>query len=544
MASLGGLDAIRCDNCPLEVDVYCKSCDVKLCGGCGGKHVTSKTSKGHIIVPYGERYSTPVIPDCRFHMSSKCSLYCRKCKDLICGICQNEGHVNHQVSDLIQESSLKRQDIQHDIKTLEESIIKKLKSLSENMLEQKKQIQKQYEPSKIAIQEQEKKWHKIIQEIAQKKLRDLQSMMQSHITEIDNNLTEINKLLKDSHAEASRCRNILHGNSAGEFIRFDSNLEEFTQLKLTDVIFPTFTPKPINEEHIAVEFGYFYGKSQSVKEVPLGIQKSGFLVQTPRLLGVLNSGLMNSELVTSVNNEEIWVARCRSIRRINRNNTILENVDIPSGYVYGICLTEQGDLVYNNNTDKVIRMVRNGKSMKLISLTKWKSYGLCTTSDGDLLVCMRSENDYQGKVVRYSGSNVSQEIQNDKENKPMFSSGFDMMYVAENKNSDICVSDIGSSTVIILNKKGELQFTYIGNLKSKKYSSFTPFGIATDPMSRILVADCYNDCVHVIDCDGQFLSYISGNGLSLPYGLSISKDNILFIGSQKDDKVTIIKYSY
>ncbi|XP_061176945.1 uncharacterized protein LOC133185652 [Saccostrea echinata] len=457
MASLVGFDAIRCDNCPLEVEVYCKSCEVKLCGECGGKHVTAKTSKGHIIVPYCERYSTPVIPCCRFHMSSKCSLYCRKCKDLICGICQNEEHVNHQMSDLIQESSLKRQDIQHDIITLEETIIKRLESLSENILEQKQQISKQYEPLVMAIQEQEKKWHAIIQEIAQKKLMDLHSMMQSHITEIDNNLTEIKKLLKDSHTEASRCRSILHMNSAKEFICFDSNLEEFTQLKLTDVIFPTFTPKPINEEHITVELGYLYGKSQSIMEVPLGIQKSSFLVQTPRLLGVLNSGLFNSELVTSVNNEAIWVARFGSIRRINRNNTNLEYVDIPSGYIYGICLTEQGDLVYNNNTDKVIRMVRNGKSTKLISLTKWKSNGICTTSDGDLLVCMRSENNYQGKVVRYSGSNVSQEIQNDKENRSLFSSRFDMMCVAENRNSDICVSDVGSSAVLVLNKKGELQ---------------------------------------------------------------------------------------
>ncbi|XP_062599640.1 E3 ubiquitin-protein ligase TRIM71-like [Saccostrea cucullata] len=544
MASLGGLDVIRCDKCPLEVEVYCKSCDVKLCGGCGGNHVTSDTSQGHTIVPYSERYSTPVIPDCKFHMSSKCSLYCKKCEVLICGICQVERHVNHQVTDLIQESSLRRQDIQHDVKALEETIIKQLESLSENMVEQKQQVSKQYKPLEIAIQKQEERWHRIIHDIAQKKLKDLHTIMQSHVSEIDNNSTAIKNLLKVCHDEVNRCRSILHRNSAKEFIDFDSTLEELTQLKLTDIILPTFTSKPIYDELITEDFGYLDQKSQIVKEVPLGIEKLSSLVQTPRLLGILNSGLENAELVACVSNEEVWVARYRTIRRINRNSTVLENVDISSGYIYGICLTEQGDLVFDNNTDKAIKIVRSGKSRKLISLTKWKSCGICTTSDGDLLVCMRSEIDYQGKVVRYSGSNVSQEIQNDKENKPLFSSGIqNSLYVAENRNSDICVSDRGSSSVIVVNKEGEFRFTYTGNLNSKTYSSFTPFGITTDTTCRILVADCYNDCVHVMDCDGQFLSYITGNGLSLPYGLSISTDNILFIGSQKD-RVTIIKYSY
>ncbi|XP_062611837.1 tripartite motif-containing protein 2-like [Saccostrea cucullata] len=183
---------------------------------------------------------------------------------------------------------------------------------------------------------------------------------------------------------------------------------------------------------------------------------------------------------------------------------------------------------------------RNGLIDTLIKLAKWSPFGICNTSSGDLLVCLRTDIGHQGKVVRLSGSNVTQEIQYDTEGKPLLSKKASGLFVAENKNSDVCVSDPGGEAVIVVNKSGNLRFRFRGQ---EMFECFTPYGIVTDTMSQILVADRDNDSIHIIDCDGKFLRFIKGSGLHQPFSLSITKNNLLFVSSGTEDKISIVQYT-
>jgi sugar lactone lactonase YvrE len=147
----------------------------------------------------------------------------------------------------------------------------------------------------------------------------------------------------------------------------------------------------------------------------------------------------------------------------------------------------------------------------------------------------------QRKIVRYQGHNVTQEIDRDEDGEPIYKGGKYPLHVVENKNGDVCVSDHNAKAVVVVNKSGRVRFRYDGTPARRKMS-FDLRHIVTDTMSQIIVADCDNACLHILDQNGQFLRCVDNCGLDKPHGLSVDSEGRLWVGLQQSGEVKVIQY--
>ncbi|XP_062600706.1 uncharacterized protein LOC134262344 [Saccostrea cucullata] len=268
------------------------------------------------------------------------------------------------------------------------------------------------------------------------------------------------------------------------------------------------------------------------------------LLDEPETVTSIGTGYRSLYNVTCLSDEEIWTSGNDNLMKlfnINQEESLLKSITTKSGnWTYSIAVTKSGDLVYTDLDDTSVNIVKNEKIEEVIRLQNWGPRGVCSTSSGDLLVIMVSD-DKQSKVARYSGIIEKQTIQFDDKGKPLFSSGGYIRHITENRNLDICVSDSEAKAVVVVNQAGKLRFRYTGHTPAPKNKPISPQGITTDSQSHILTADYSNECVHIIDQDGQFLRYIDC-GLSRPWGLCTDTNDNLFVAQRYIKKVTKIKY--
>lgn len=209
---------------------------------------------------------------------------------------------------------------------------------------------------------------------------------------------------------------------------------------------------------------------------------------------------------------------------------LLQTIKIASGkFPNGIAIDSDGNLLYLCGTTRTINKVKNGQIEVLITLQGWVPLNLCVTSTADILVTMRKDDDTQSKIIRYSGSTEKQTIQFGKEGKHLYSANATIKFITENRNHDICVTELESDAVVVLNQDGNLKWRYHGQPSINKSSPFKPCGITTDSQRHILIADCNIQCIFILDHKGQFLSIIDNCFTIYPYCVCVDNNDNLFV---------------
>ncbi|XP_062612843.1 uncharacterized protein LOC134274582 [Saccostrea cucullata] len=266
------------------------------------------------------------------------------------------------------------------------------------------------------------------------------------------------------------------------------------------------------------------------------------LLDEPETVTTIETGYRYLIGVACLSDEEIWTSgdknRTMKLYSINQGS-LLKSIRTKTGNTpTDIAVAKSGDLLYTNNKDRTVNIVKSEK-IEVIRLQNWRPKGVCSSFSGDLLVTMISDDYKQTKVVCYSDSTEKQTVQFDDKDKPLYSSSSD--YITENKNLDICVSDTGANALVVVNQAGKLRFRYTGHTSSPQNKPFRPQGITTDSQSHILTADNYNECIHIIDQDGQFLRYIEC-GLNNPIGLCTDTYDNLFVAEYNKGQVKKLKF--
>ncbi|XP_062600340.1 E3 ubiquitin-protein ligase Midline-1-like, partial [Saccostrea cucullata] len=214
--------------------------------------------------------------------------------------------------------------------------------------------------------------------------------------------------------------------------------------------------------------GYSIKTAKGLIDEMSPLQDTGFslpvkqLLDEPETVTIIDTGYGEVSSVAYLSDEEIWTSgdgRTMKLFSINQG-LLLKSIQTRSGYIpIDIAVSKGGDLVYTDNIDRTVNILENAKKKRPGD----------QTSELETLWCL---------------------------------------FLTENKNQDICVSDIGSNEVVVVNLAGKLRFRYTGHTPAPKNKPFNPRDITTDSQRHILTADFNNHCVHIVDQNGQFLRYI------------------------------------
>ncbi|XP_078328801.1 uncharacterized protein LOC144623836 [Crassostrea virginica] len=295
--------------------------------------------------------------------------------------------------------------------------------------------------------------------------------------------------------------------------------------------------------------------SADVSHLTTGIGK---LMDQVRVIATIPTNYISSHGVACVGGTETWIfGQNKTITRIDMHGTVRDTVTTPcKKYPGGISLTRDRELMYSDDNIGSVNIVRHGKSEPLITAPLgWRPGGLSCTRSGDILVHVFAWKTFQpnsiltefykskrkNKIICYQGQNIKQEISKDGQGHPIFKVGDNPLYMSENNNGDVCVSDLNADTVVVVDNKGRVRFRYKGTpARTKK--SFAPGDIVTDALSQIIVADILNNCLHILDQNGQFLRCVDDCGLERPYGLSADSEGRLWVALLNTGEIKIIKY--
>nr|XP_034305167.1 uncharacterized protein LOC109620202 isoform X3 [Crassostrea gigas] len=545
-------DVHRCDLCETAiVHSYCDFCHVNLCKPCVVDHISDGYDK-HKIVPFQERRSTLIYPNCGKHPQKNCELQCRECGTFVCSSCmasdQHKGHSFVEVTDVYK---IKKDIIEKDTKEYENLISPKYEKIVLDLENQLLNLDGEYEKLTTTMSKQGEQWHREIDIVINKMKTEISEIKVKHRDILQKHLDEIKQiqsLIKDTLLAIKEIKN---STELAPTIEYSSKIKEFSKLpSKVKVTLPTFIPKPIDREKLYSLFGQITPLSTASEENIMSPNQPSTsvreLLDEPELVATIQTGYKNLRCVTYKNDDKIWTSGwTNEIKCFNAYGSLQQKIVTKSGGLpYDIAVDVGRDLLYSVRTVGTVQKVKNGQTEEMIRLQGWEPGNLCVTSTGDLLTTMFSVDQTQSKVVRYSGSTEKQTIQFDDEGKPLYSRKSFTKYITENRNHDICVADCGAAAVVVVNQDGKLRWRYTGHPSVTKNEPFGPLGITTDSQSCILTADWNNHCIHILDQNGQFLCYIDNCDLRNPHGLCVDNNDNLFVCEYNKGYVKKIKYVF
>ncbi|XP_062602493.1 E3 ubiquitin-protein ligase TRIM36-like [Saccostrea cucullata] len=544
-------DVIRCDLCETAVvQMHCDFCDVNLCIPCIGRHISDGYDK-HKVVPFEERKTTLVFPRCTIHPTKSCELQCKECNIPVCLLCSvSIQHKNHDLLVLSEMLDAKKESLTNDTKEIENNLLPTYESLAMDIETQMTSLDGDYVNLTELVTKHGEEWHKEIDRIVDEMKKEINEMKDKHKSILKQHLCKIKETQSLMDQTLLTLKEIEESNKVILALEYTPKIKEFGKLlPKVQISIPKFTTGNLNREQIYKLFGSLSPLSIT-KEEGYGLKEmvatSKILLESPELITSISTGFNRINGVTCLSEEEIWICGTTDdLKCLNIQGSVKKTVQTKSGKSSNdITLTGDEDLVYSDGPTRTVNKVRNGQIEEMFTLQRWVPKQLCSTASGDLMVTMYSDDKIQSKVVRYTDSTEKQTIQFDEQGKPLFSGNACTKYIRENRNLDICVADFGAGAVVVVNQAGKLRFRYTGHIFTTKKKSFKPWGITTDSQCQILTSDYYNNCIHILDQNGQFLRYIDNWDLKEPTCLCVDKSDNLFVAEdRRSGNLKKIKYA-
>ena len=546
-------DVITCDLCDKPTQQFCNSCQVNLCETCVKKHRDEFKSLIHEIVPFLERKIQLVFPECREHSGQRCEVNCKKCNKPVCVKCIVSGpHKGHDVEELIETHGKKIQKIKSDTEEIKAKIIPKYQNEDHKIGNTISTTKSKIEDLGKESKELRKLWHQEVDNIFDKIDSLSQFLGEENLNALQGYHNKIKNIISEIIKTVKFNEKLINSNNLFEVNKYQSKLNEYWDFpEHMELKFPFFDSNINKGKELSIEIGDFRAtlKQKSQPSVPTDVSRltTGIgNMDKVRVIATIPTTYNTLWGVACEGETEVWIyGKNEIITRIDIHGAVRDTVTTTCQYgPNDISVTRGRELMYSDYNGDTVNIVRDGKSRILINTPKdWRPGKLCCTRSGDILVHVCKENGPQikNKIIRYKGKNVKQEINNDGQGNPIFKDGYCSLFMSENNDGDVCVSDVNASTVVVVDRMGRVRFRYYGT-PAMREKSFNPRGIVTDVLNQIIVADYNNNCLHILDQNGQFLRCVDDCGLEKPYPLSVDSEGRLWVGLCGTGEIKVIEY--
>lgn len=540
-ASFAAQDILRCDFCNEDNvvgEMYCKTCSMRLCGLCVTRHIEiSSVSCFHDIARFNSTTDF-MRPVCGSHPNHKCEMFCRECNVPFCSQCLSEGfHKHHDITGICGRYAVLKDKILKDTHYLEKNMIPEFDKNVSQMSRRIEETTEKYDQIATTMCQVGIDWHRQLEVAIMQHKQEIQKMKEKDVdilSKCQMSLTipsaAIRKTIKEN-------RQIINSLDFNRLFEYRSSVENFRTIPpVADIKTPTFE-QHTTLLHQLVELVGKLGNSSTIN-IP------GYTIKvhrdTPALLATFQSKFRKGvRRLRCRGGKMAWMCGFydRLMKSVDLHGTVIQKVLVTSK-IATVCMTinKEDELIYLD--DSSVNIIREGECQCLFTVQDWTLRSVCSSSRAnELLVGMTNKTKTEGKIVRYSGVKVLFEIQQDPDGNMLFRLPY---FLTENKNFDICVTEITLQKVQVVDKDGNLRFTYSGNNTVK--NTFKPMDLATDSKSQILIADTSNNCIHIIDKDGKLVKIIDDFNLQEPVSISVSDEDDLWVGEGNSGKVKVIKY--
>lgn len=405
-------DAIKCDLCPNSVELHCKRCDVRLCGTCVSKHV-SKIQNSHEIVSFVSRKSEPSFPVCQFHLNTKCEFHCQTCYIAVCSKCITTGHKFHKIVDLMEIFKSKLDSIQQSSDDLEMVCLPKFQNILSHSELRLTTIATEYQILKSAIKKHGQDMHRIVDVVTKRFEDEAEKMEHESMTELKNHISETRRSIEEMHSLIEENKRLMLSNDVGKALSYDADIERYRKGKQEiRASVPDFKRVSLTTDELCCLFGSlktpekegFIEKNiikDTGKEILPRVAKEFLLM--PSISATIDSGSDHVQRVCCQETDEVWVSGNGSvITRVDMEGNVREILHTSSGYVpHDLDVTEPGELLYCDSTEKTVNVVQNGKQRALLQYQNWRPMGIAVTVAGEIIVSLYSDLEGCSKVIKY-----------------------------------------------------------------------------------------------------------------------------------------------
>ncbi|XP_061176127.1 uncharacterized protein LOC133185084 [Saccostrea echinata] len=391
--------------------------------------------------------------------------------------------------------------------------------------------------------------HQELEKIIQNHLKEAKKIEEEDLSILGKQISDMKSILSEIQKITKENQNLLKTKTIKNVLKHESENERFPEVqKLIELSPPSFVSQRIPQEALSQLFGtltcsvrretrhYLIPSATNLRSKREGLR-------IPEIIRTWRTGLKVSPKISCcLESDDCYVRSSSTIKQFSAtgNELNVTKLKSESHFLIDITVSKNNTLFYSDNRDRSVNFVKNNTIKTLITLDGWKPLAICSSSTGDILVSMQTDDEKQSKVVRYSGTTVSQEIQYKDISTPLYSNP---LFICENTNFDICISDWDKNSVEVVDSDGEFIFSYEGNRALTKYKDkFNPRGLACDSLSHILITDFLNNLVHIIDHNGHFLRFIDNCNLHCPQDVSVSRDNKLYLVENSKEELKVISY--